>query len=189
MDALLYVIGVLLVLIVVELLILTIEVVKLSSALQNFLLNRNSESQNTQDTRSLASLFSQLTDFRDKKGKEKSDTPVSESPQSATSTGRNVEKSENDTKDFDTQETFGTQDSPSVGGDASNSVPTGESTGTGSSSEHLQSSSSSGGRAASETKTAVSSFSVLKCPSCGRENSSFRKTCYFCETPLQDGTS
>jgi len=205
MNAILYIIGILLVLVIIELLILIIEVVKLSASLQSHIhISGNRQSQNNLDQNTLISLLSRFGPVRTEqptttgdetqtasgeKGKTEGNPSENKVPEEKLqSTAETVSAPDNEPEPLakestttepepSTEQTFDTEAAPS------NSYPED------SDERYAQSPAPEQQpvrKRSPETETSASSFSVHKCPECGRENSSFRKTCFFCDASLTD---
>lgn len=181
MEVILYLIGVILVLLSIELLILIIEVVKLSSSIQSFIYTRGSEPhRDTIDNSTLVSLLSKLhlAPHYDEKhtpssthvqGPEQEENlaPATKNPEDSTDSTKPQSVDQNINSEETSEETFEPETPPSAARRPVGTPPVSL-------------------KKSNEIETKTANFNIRKCPECGRENSSFRKECFYCNTPLTE---
>lgn len=202
MDVLIYISGILLLFLCIEILILILEVVKLSSSLQNYFLSQHkTQDQDYLEKKSLISLLSKAigrssgaapespdrTEVR--QGSEKREEETPEPSLSSTQTvdgggGKEVfEEESRPTSSPKDETTAKTEEETEAKSISASEPPAAESR---TSQRISMRSRNEIEKKSSETETKAASVSVQKCPQCGRENSSFRKDCFFCNAPLTD---
>jgi|GEM_PF-6202253 len=188
MEVIVYVIGIILVLLSIELLILIIEVVKLSSSIQSFIYTKGSEPQrDTIDSNTLVSLMSKLhlapRYTENQQDKEISSTTSAAGEQES---DKNVQRPEDESPSIisqdsepedlnllsDEQDINKQQEPEPQAGPSAARRPVGAPP--------------AASQKPKETETKAANFSIHKCPECGRENSAFRKVCFYCNSALTD---